>query len=116
MLILVHLDDRPERILRIQLDDFRGLPRVQPDACSQREHGELLDQALQRLRREHSLFLRHQLPNRLMREETLPVWTHMEERFEGVAETDDLRILMNLGPLDPRRYSLPALPSVLLQA
>src|SRR5207245_9578523 len=115
MLILVYLDDRPERILRIQLYDFRGLPRVQPDACSQREHGELLDQALQRLRREHSLFLRHQLPDCFMREETLPVWTHMEERLEGVGETDDLRILMNLRPLEPTRISLPAQPFVLLQ-
>src|SRR5437016_9714155 len=91
MRILLHLDDRPERILRVQLHDFRGLSRVQPDARSQREHGELLDQALQRLRREHGLFLRHQLPDRLMREETMPVRTHMEERLEGVGEADDLR-------------------------
>src|SRR5438105_5915039 len=100
MRILLHLDDRPERILRVQLDDFRGLPRVQPDARSQREHGELLDQALQRLRREYGLFLRHQLPDRFMREETLPVWTRMQKRLEGVGEADDLRILVNLRPLD----------------
>src|SRR5207249_5289012 len=115
MLILVHLDDRPERILRVQLDDFRGLSRVQPDERSQREHGELLDQALQRLRREHGLFLRHQLPDRFMRHETLPVRTRMEERLEGVSEADDLRILVNLRPLKSTRISLPAQPFVLLQ-
>src|SRR3989449_9242666 len=52
MRVLEHLDDRSERILRVQLDDFRGLARVQPDVRAQREHGELLDQALQYLRRE----------------------------------------------------------------
>src|SRR2546426_4838983 len=79
MRILEHLDDRSQRILGVQLDDFRGLPRVQPDVRSQREHGELLDQALQYLRRERRFFLRHQLPDRFMREETLPVRTRSEE-------------------------------------
>src|SRR6266705_149178 len=110
MRIRAHLDDWPERILRVQLDDFRGLSRVQPDTRSQREHGELLDQALQRLRRERCSFLRHQLPDRFMREETLPVRTRMEERLEGVGEADELRILMNLRSLKPTRISLPAQP------
>src|SRR5881396_4392867 len=90
MRVLEHLDDRSERILGVQLDDFRGLPRVQPDVRSQREHGELLDQALQYLRRERRFFLRHQLPDRFMGEETLPVRTRVEERLEGVRESDDL--------------------------
>src|SRR2546422_4929260 len=100
MRILEHLDDRSQRILGVQLDDFRGLPRVQPDVRSQREHGELLDQALQYLRRERRFFLRHQLPDRFMREETLPVRTRVEERLEGVGESDGLRELMNLLPLE----------------
>src|SRR2546426_9149971 len=94
MRILEHLDDRSQRILGVQLDDFRGLPRVQPDVRSQREHGELLDQALQYLRRERRFFLRHQLPDRFMREETLPVRTRVEERSEE--HTSELQSPCNL--------------------
>ena len=50
-----------------------------------------------------------------MREETLPVRTRVEERLEGVGESDDLRELMNLLPLEPARISLPARPFVLLK-
>src|SRR5712692_6239595 len=115
MRVLEHLDDRSERILRVQLDDFRGLARVQPDVRSQREHGELLDHALQYLRRERRFFLRHQLPDRFMREETLPVRTRVEERLEGIGQSDDLRELMNLLPLEPARIPQPTPPSVLLK-
>src|SRR5437588_8529927 len=49
-----------------------------------------------------------------MREETLPVRTCVEERLEGVGESDDLRELMNLLTLEPARIPLPAHPFVLL--
>src|SRR5437867_12721366 len=114
MRILEHLDDRSQRILGVQLDDFRGLPRVQPDVRAQREHGELLDQALQYLRRERRFFLHDQLPDRFMREETLPVRTRVDERFEGSGESDDLGVLMNRLPLEPSRILLRASPFVLL--
>src|SRR5207247_10624650 len=56
-----------------------------------------------------------QLPERCMREETLAVRTRVEERLEGIGESDDLGELMNLLPLEPARIPLPARPFVLLK-
>src|SRR5207245_11105739 len=54
-------------------------------------------------------------PARVIPEETLPVGPRVEERLEGVGESNDLGVLMNLLPLEPTRIPLPAYPFVLLK-